>query len=344
MFNKIQPEQIQLHSFSSPSGTIKFEAGSNFVYANLSNSLTGSFNITGDLSVNNQRVQFPDPSNTVQSGNYNFILGGTLNTIQGTGNGLLNGIYNTINGKTNVVLNGEYSDFNINSEKNTLLAGNYASFQSGVTGAVILKDHAGYSTSDNGSNTLTVSFESGIFFEDSPVNFISSDVYLGPTASGVFSGDCYFIGALKKDGLSVATTGDVYSSTSGLQSQIINTGSGLFNLITGISGQIVNTGSYAVSVKNSLDVLSGNSLFKTGDQTISGKKSFNRDTEFAQSLYLKGNSGILTGIEASTSQIPINYEDPIGERGLISYSGECLFLKISDDPHIWIKFNGSSLW
>ena len=341
MFNKIQPEQIQLHSFSSPSGTIKFEAGSNFVYANLSNSLTGSFNITGDLSVNNQRVQFPDPSNTVQSGNYNFILGGTLNTIQGTGNGLLNGIYNTINGKTNVVLNGEYSDFNINSEKNTLLAGNYASFQSGVTGAVILKDHAGYSTSDNGSNTLTVSFQSGVFFEDSPVNFISSDIYLGPTASGVFSGDCYFIGALKKNGLTVATTGDIYSNTTGLSSQIINTGANLNNLITGVSGSLVITGS---GLSSRIDGLSGAAIFKTGDQTVSGRKSFDRDTEFAQSLYLKGNSGILSGIDASTAQIPIDSGDAVGERGLISYSGEYLFLKISDNPNQWIRFSGQGFW
>jgi len=69
-----------------------------------------------------------------------------------------------------------------------------------------------------------------------------------------------------------------------------------------------------------------------------------RDTEFAQSLYLKGNSGILSGIDASTAQIPIDSGDSIGERGLISYSGEYLFLKISDNPNQWIRFSGQGFW
>jgi hypothetical protein len=340
MFHKIQPEQIQLPTFSSPSGSINFEVGSNFVYANLSNALTGNFFITGQLFINNQKVQFSDPSNTVASGTSNFILGGKFNNIQGTGNVVLNGIYNTLNGNSNSVVNGEFCDFSVNSIKNTVLAGAYCSFQSGVTGSAILGDTRSYSKPSYGSNTLSIYYESGAYFNNTPVILDNSDIYLTSSASGVFSGDCSFFGNLKKGGLTVATTGDIFSANTGIKNDLVNTGIYAVSVKT----DLINTGVYAVSVKNSLDILSGNSLLKTGSQVASGQKTFAQDTVFSESILIKGNSGILSGVNGSTTQIPIDSGDSVGQRGLISYSGEYLFLKISDNPNQWIRFSGQSFW
>ena len=63
MYNKIQPEQIEIHTFSSPSGSISFTKGSNYIYGNLSNNLTGNFNITGGLIINGSILYLTAPTN-----------------------------------------------------------------------------------------------------------------------------------------------------------------------------------------------------------------------------------------------------------------------------------------
>ena len=56
MYNKIQPEQIEIHTFSSPSGDIFFQQGTNYVHGNLNRSLAGNFSITGGLTLNGSKV------------------------------------------------------------------------------------------------------------------------------------------------------------------------------------------------------------------------------------------------------------------------------------------------
>ena len=55
-FNKIQPEQIQLHTFFSDSGDIRFTQSPTGVKTNLSRDLTGNFSFTGDLLTNGKSV------------------------------------------------------------------------------------------------------------------------------------------------------------------------------------------------------------------------------------------------------------------------------------------------
>lgn len=337
MYYKIQPEQIQLHAFSSPSGHLEFTSGSNYVYANLADTLTGAFNITGSLSINGQKVNFSDPSNTVATGLGNFAFGGLSNTIGGTGNVNLNGDYNSIYGKDNTVVNGHLNTFNPSSEKNTVLAGRSITFNSGTTGASVLKDYGSYAVSDNGSDTLTIAFQSGIFVEGGKVTFESANLYLDSASSGIFSGDCNFLGTLTKNGAGLATTGDIGVTSGVLDTRIISTGSEL-------ATSILNTGLYAVGVKSSLDTLSGASVFKTGDQSISGENTFIRNTVFSESLYLKGNSGVLSGVSGASTLVPTESGSAIGARGLISYSGEFLYLKISDNPHHWLRVSGQLNW
>lgn len=465
MYYKIQPEQIQLHTFSSPSGHLAFSSGSNYVYANIADMLTGNFNITGSLSINGQRVVFYDKSNSVSTGVGNFAFGGVSNTVGGTGNLLLNGDSNTILGKDNLVINGDLNTFSESSEKNTVLAGRSTSFSSGTTGAVILKDFGSYSVPDNGSNTLTVAFESGVFFEGSDLSLKNSNFYLDPSSSGVFSGGCNFFGVLQKNGENIAVTGDIgitsgvldtrlistgsslssriettgsylstkidtlsgtlsgytqqtgsdlslridnsgsslssrivstgaslssrvgltgdylvaaltltgsdlYSSIvstgSSLSSRIVSTGTSLYSkmdiasgyldakidlasgtintrlISTGssLSSRIDSTGSYAVGLSSSL----GSAFFKTGDQSVTGENTFIRNTIFSESLYLKGNSGVLSGVSGASALVPTTSGSSIGNRGLISYSGQFLYLKISDNPHHWLRISGDLEW
>lgn len=345
MYYKIQPEQIQLHAFSSPSGHLSFSSGSNYVYANLADTLTGNFNITGSLSINGQRINFSDPSNTVPTGLGNFAFGGVSNTVGGTGSVVLNGDLNTVLGKDNVVLNGDLNTFSSSSEKNTILAGRSASFASGTTGAAILKDFGSYAVSDNGNNSLTIAFDSGVFYEGGKVVFKSSDVYLDPSSSGIFSGNCNFLGSIYKSGVDFATTGDIGVTSGVLDSRLILTGSGLSSRVastgSSLDSRIILTGS---GLHTGLLAVSGATFFKTGDQSVTGENTFIRNTIFSESLYLKGNSGVLSGVSGASALVPDTSGSSIGSRGLVSYSGQFLYLKVSDNPHHWLRVSGDLEW
>ena len=55
-FNKIQPEQIQLHTFFSDSGDLRFTQTNTGVKVNLSRNITGDFNFTGQFKTNGKSV------------------------------------------------------------------------------------------------------------------------------------------------------------------------------------------------------------------------------------------------------------------------------------------------
>ena len=272
MFYKIQPEQIQLHNFTSPSGDLKFDIGNNYVYANLSRALTGNFAITGGLTVNGYKIPTISASNLI-SGDNNFIWGGVSNVNLGKQNVILNGTQNTINGTGNVAVNGHLSSFGVDSLENTLLAGRSAIFNSGTFGASILKDFSSYSIQDNGSNTLTIAFENGTVFENGSITLNDCDFIQSVASQGVFSGDCFFFGQLEKNGETVATTGDL---------SILSAKSVLLTGAQTISGE-KNFASRPKWAGEGLLVLSDISggatlppsvLYTTGSQDIVGLKNF----------------------------------------------------------------------
>lgn len=402
MYYKIQPEQIQLHSFSSPSGDLVFETGSNYVYANIARYLIGDFEINGGLSINGQAIKSIDGTNSTTGTNC-FILGGTYNSATGSKNVILNGSSNTIYGTGNTVVNGYNSSSDADSSNNTLLAGSAASFGSGVKGAVILKDFGAYAAADNGNETLTISFVSGVYFQKGKIILKDTDFHLSNLSSGFFSGDCDFLGGFTKNGVGVATTGDLSTTSGILNIKIADTGSSLYTLITGdystLSGSINSTGSSlaasisgtgstlvasidatGATLSSQISALGSNFVYATGTQTISGQKSFElrpimggtgfmlsgdlgagfvyttgiqsiddsktftQDVTFAQSIFIQGTGGIQSGVSGRTQIVPTGSGHATGSRGLLAYSGEFLYYKISDDPHLWVRHSGQLTW
>lgn len=77
MYSKIQPEQIQLHDFSSPSGHVLFSQGENTVYANLAPTITGDFNFLGNLRISGDSIMVSSGT-SVALNNSGQLLAGNL--------------------------------------------------------------------------------------------------------------------------------------------------------------------------------------------------------------------------------------------------------------------------
>jgi hypothetical protein len=376
MYYKIQPEQIELHAFSSPSGDLGFQVGTNYVYANLSRSLTGIFGISGGIVINGVSLAMPSATNSVQ-GTDSFSFGGINNDISGVRNVSVNAESTTIYGTGNVAVNSYLANFPASSLNNTIIGGNGVNIVANTTGAMVLKDKTNNALSSKGNHTLAMSFVSGIFIENGGLRINNGNLIVTSSNSGILSGGLQVFGSATKNGVELATTGDLGTTSGALNTKIINTGayavsaSGALNttiintgaLINTSSGtlntKIINTGAYAVSASGALDTrlintgaslnsgivaLSGSSVFKTGNQTISGTKTFVDSPVANQSIYLQGNSGILSGVSGASSLVPTGSGHSIGSRGLISYSGQFLYLKISDAPHLWVRHSGDIVW
>lgn len=387
MFYKIQPKQIQLHDFSSPSGDLRFETGSDYVYVNLSRNLTGNFNVSGQISVNNVRIPVMDASNSV-TGSNSFVFGGISNSISGVRNVAVNSRDCSILGTGNLALNSYLSNFPSSSSNNTLIGGQAVTFANNTTGAVVLKDYTASSLTSNGSNSLTASFTGGCFIENGSLSIKNGDLNVSQLNSGLFSGNAHVLGELYENGdrLVNKTEFDVYTGNysylidsinnqlNGLNSNINTTGAysvstsgllntkiqqtGLYSVVTSgiLDAKIQQTG---LNSLNNLTVASGILEYKINissgyfaattvsaflEQTINGAKTFASSPISSGSIYLMGDGGILTGASAASNFVPTGSSSSIGSRGLISYSGDFLYLKISDDPHIWIRHSGVSTW
>ena len=274
MYNKIQPQQIQLHSFSSPSGSIVFSQGSDYVYGNLNNSITGAFNVQGSLTINGMSLYSIDASNTI-AGSGNFDVNGRNNIIGGTGNLSTNSRTSTIGGLFNSDINGTGNIFNDFSSRSTIIGGRSVTVPSGVSGAVVIKDSTSSSSVATASNTLTIDFASGTFFKkrtDFEQNvYFQQNAYFSSFGSGLFSGDANVLGTLYQNGVATPTYA-MYSGlsgyTTGVNGLVNNTGTYFNNQITALSGYVTGVAG-----------LAGDAVLVTGTQTIAGDKTFSDQIE-----------------------------------------------------------------
>jgi hypothetical protein len=315
MYNKIQPEQIEIHTFSSPSGSISFTKGSNYIYGNLSNNLTGNFNITGSLIINGSNLYLTDNTNSYTATN-NVILGGKSNTISaGTGNAIINSTGSIVNGKNNLDLNSLSSIFNSTSKFCTVLAGKGNSTNANISGSAIISDFSNTSTIATTNNKFYVSFTNGTDFKGNvEVNNnlllnASSNLLLHSNASAIFSGDATFLGDVS--GIS-SFNNSISILNAGLDKIIL--GSGASNTVT-----ITNSAPTSNKIYNIPDV-GGNCQFlmTTGSQTVGGIKTFT-SPPIANGIFL-GNTG--------SNTISITNSIPSSNRiyNVPEMSGNCEFL------------------
>jgi len=183
-FTKIQPQQLQLPTFTSPSGDFSFSDLSTGFQINLSRDIDGPINFNTEVTVDNNALLTTSSTNSFSSSS--IALGGEGNVVSGSNNVLVNGLNNTdISGSYNVLVNGTQVDFGASGQNNTILAGKSSSFSDQITGSVILADHETTVTNDT-NQSLVISFESGINFRNGDVKFENGDA--------IFESDAYFSG------------------------------------------------------------------------------------------------------------------------------------------------------
>jgi hypothetical protein len=203
-FTKIQPQQLQLPTFTSPSGDFSFTDLSTGVQINLDRTITGPMIITELRTSAERTILDVADNNSFSEGS--ICIAGLNNVVSGDNNVLLNGRSTTeFSGSFNTLVNGESVNFGASGQKNTILGGNGVSFGDQVTGSVILADHETAITNST-NHSLVVSFGSGVTFQNGDVQFngdmqfngdhanFSSHLSVDSSHSGVFNGNTRFEG------------------------------------------------------------------------------------------------------------------------------------------------------
>lgn len=203
-FTKIQPQQLQLPTFTSPSGDLSFTDLSTGVQINLDRTITGPMVIT-ELRTSAERTILTVADNNSFSES-SICIAGLNNVVSGDNNVLLNGRSTTeFSGVFNTLVNGESVNFGASGQKNTILGGNGVSFGDQVTGSVILADHE-TAISNNTNHSLVVAFGSGVTFQNGDVQFngdnanFSSHLSVDANHSGILSGNVHVGGTLDVTG------------------------------------------------------------------------------------------------------------------------------------------------
>ena len=252
-FTKIQPQQLQLPTFLSPSGDLAFVDNTTGLNVTLNRDLTGDFTINGSLLIDSQELVTSNASNS--SDDTGKALGGTLNTATGL-NVVVNGSAVKANsGDFNTVLNGKNSDFGQSGDFNTIVCGRGISFSDKITGSTVIADQATTAQNITKNNSLLISFDSGVEFKT-------------PNSGVVFSDDAIFNdianfndivtlnnNAIFNDSVSFNGTDVIFDSDIKLDSSETATFSGNcgfsgnvdFNTSVQFSGVVTLTGGEAVS-------------------------------------------------------------------------------------------------
>jgi hypothetical protein len=197
-FTKIQPQQLQLPTFTSPSGDFSFTDLSTGVQINLDRTITGPMVITELRTSSERTILTVSDNNSFSEGS--ICIAGLNNVVSGDNNVLLNGRSTTeFSGSFNTLVNGESVNFGASGQKNTILGGNGVSFGDQVTGSVILADHETAITNST-NHSLVVSFGSGVTFQNGDVQFngdntnFNSHLSVDASHSGIFNGNTRFEG------------------------------------------------------------------------------------------------------------------------------------------------------
>lgn len=339
MFNKIQPQQINLHKFSSDSGHFSFNQSEAEVKANLNSGLTGDFNVEGSLYINRGKVQFAHPTNTL-GGTAVVIGAGQSHYASGTNSAILGGASNSVSGTRNVILNSNSSQITDDVSDGTVLAGYGALITNGHNGAVILADSRVETKSSLAQNNLKVDFENGVNFENKVD--VKNQLHVG--GSGLFSGDFNVLGTMYYTGSEVASQKYVTDYTSGMSGILFtgtqNTGSALYS-------KLQSTGQ-SLDLRLKYDISTDNILRRTGIQTLSGTKQFYENLKMNKEVFMAGTGSSFnviglerdSGINISTgSSILLSSQDSI--INLLATNGNNSALSENNFTSINGKWNSS---
>jgi|13_taG_2_1085334.scaffolds.fasta_scaffold56386_1 hypothetical protein len=252
-FTKIQPQQLQLPTFLSPSGEFVFVDNTTGFDITLNRDLTGDFTIDGSLLISSQELLTSSASNS--SDDTGKALGGISNTATGI-NVVVNGnAIDANSGSFNTALNGKTSNFGRSGEYNTIVCGRNVSFSDQITGSTVIADQATTAQDMTKNNSLLISFDSGVEFKTPNSGVVFSDnvvfndsVYLNNEAS--FADDVTFNDSVSFNGTDVIFDSDIKldsSETATFSGNCGFSGNVDFNTSVQFSGVVTLTGGEAVS-------------------------------------------------------------------------------------------------
>jgi hypothetical protein len=358
MKNKIQPAQYKPYDFISSNGTISIDSGLDYFGIDLSEGLTGDFNVTGSLKVDGFNVLSPDISNTLSdfsfskgcrvfagsgnflSGSNNCVVFGSDNTVSGIGNSVLFG--NNINlGAQNSVAIGSNISINHNgaavfgdSTNNSKISYSPDSLSIEYTGGAFIRTTTHFSENVFADSNFTITgaisglsltiednatFLSSINIQDNAIVSGSLSVTGSTSIKGVTNLESTFI-----TGLRAITTFDIGSYSGHVLSNF--TTKNEFSAFTGETKTGINllnqqiTGKLAISTFNFYTgtALSSQAVVLTGDQNISGIKSFKGLPEFCHGF-------MFPTINNCSRYIPLTATST-GEAGRVAFSGRFLYI------------------
>ena len=195
-FNKIQPEQIEMPTFFSDSGDLRYSQSDTGVNINLSRNITGDFEFTGKFKTNGKSIfGLANTGNNIFNVDFGNLLfqGNATDIANGPNDGnniaIMSELSN-ISGKNNFVIQGHSISFATGSQKNTALGRNIT-FPTESTGITVLKDQKSDGINVDVCESLYVQYASGHNFRVGP-NFFDGSASFG--GSGIFSGNIEVLG------------------------------------------------------------------------------------------------------------------------------------------------------
>lgn len=271
MKNRLDPRQYIPYALNTPSGNLNFVQGEDYFDAYLLEGLTGDFSITGDLSLNGQRVFTTDPTNNV-GGTDVYVFGGTNNFVTGTNNGIIYASNSEISGQGNGILFGDQNQV-VDASFASVLAGRNT--LTSHTGAVVIGDSVLARQKNSVKvDSFNVDFSGGFFNQN---NFYqASDFYIGSGASGTVSGN-------------FSVLGTAYHTGSPLQNlQNLKDASGIF-----VDQIRYNSGVYITGINSLSGKLTGEYVTKGTADTIAGTKTFESNVYFVSGFNIQTVQGNL---------------------------------------------------
>lgn len=358
MKNKIKPAQYEPYNLLSSSGNISIDSGIDYFSIDLSQEMSGNFNITGSLKINQFNVLSPEVSNTLPTSSFENgcrIVAGSQNNITGTDNVIIVGYNCIVSGERNSVLFGD--SVNLGAQKSSALGSNISISHNGAT---VFADSTASPKISYAPDSLSIDYSGGAFIRNNC--YFSNDIFSNAnlTVTGLISGLSLTIDNNAKflsnviiedstiitGSLSVSGSTTINGQTQ-LQSTFI-TGSrattifdiqtysgfvtGTYLTITNFSNYTGNINSTLISLNtgvtgrlpiSSFNTYTGSTLqtqavILTGNQNISGEKSFKQRAEFCNGLRLPAQNNcdryVPTGSNAT------------GDWGHIAYSGNYLYI------------------
>lgn len=320
MKNTIKPAQYDPYNLISSSGNILINSGIDFFNLDVSRSLQGDFNFVNSVKINGMDSIYPNSTNSVLNfSNGNRIFAGSNNVVNGSNCYVYGGLNCSSTGTNNVILYG--NNTSVTNSSNTIALGN--SIIITHNNATVFGDTSNNAKGSNGINTLTLNYISGTFVEHN--FFIKKTLNIQNNLS--VTGN--ITGANIISNNNISATNNLNITSNGFIGNNLNvtgnisvggnisiTGNSILNNAT-ISGSRIQTQNDINNYSGYVNTLISQYVATTGNQTITGIKTFKSIPSFEKGISLPTTDSTRFVPSTSTSN---------GTIGQVAFSGNYLYV------------------